>query len=76
MANLEFASRKKTFCVKVDNKAYGFDYYIIFDNLYRAIQRAIRSKRGRKYEDGWGNIQQDTSETFVKKIISKVIARL
>lgn len=58
--------------VKVDNKAYGFDYYIIFDNLYRAIQRAIRSK-GRKYEDGWGNIQQDTSETFVKKLFQKLL---
>lgn len=58
--------------VKIDNRAYGFDYYIIFDNLYRAIQRAIRSK-GRKYEDGWGNIQQDTSETFVEKLFQKLL---
>lgn len=57
--------------VKIDNIAYGFDYYIIFDNLYRAIQRAVRSK-GRKYEDGWGNIQQDTSEAFVEKLFQKL----
>lgn len=58
--------------VKIDNKAYGFDYYIVFDNLYRAIQRAIRSK-GRKYEDGWGNIQQDTSEALVEKLFQKLL---
>ena len=58
--------------VKIDDIVYGFDYYIVFDNLYRAIQRAIRSK-GRKYEDGWGNIQQDTSETLVEKLFQKIL---
>ena len=45
---------RKPFVI-IDNRAYGFDYYVVFDNLYRAIQRAIRSK-GKKYEDGWGSI--------------------
>lgn len=63
--------KRKPF-VKIDGIAYGFDYYIVFDNLYRAIQRAIRSK-GRKYEDGWGNIQQDTSEAFVGKLFRKLL---
>lgn len=58
--------------VKIDDIAYGFDYYIVFDNLYRAIQRAIRNK-GRKYEDGWGNIQQDTSEALVEKLFRKLL---
>lgn len=58
--------------VKIDNKAYGFDYYIVFDNLYRAIQRAIRGKGG-KYVDGWKDIQQNTSEALVEKLFRKML---
>lgn len=58
--------------VKIGERAYCFDYYIVFDNLYRAIQRVVRSK-GRKYEDGWGKIQQETSETLVEKLFRKLL---
>lgn len=58
--------------VRIKGIVYGFDYYIVFDNLYRAIQRAIRGKGG-KYEDGWGKIQQKTSETLVGKLFQKII---
>lgn len=64
---------KKPF-VKIEGISYGFDYYTVFDNLYRAIQRAVRSK-GQKYADGWGKIQQSTSENLVEKLFRKLFPK-
>ena len=39
--------------IAIGENSFCFDYYILFDYFYRAVQRIIRSK-GKKYEDGWG----------------------
>lgn len=58
--------------IKINDKSYCFDYYVLFDNIYRAIQRVIRNK-GREYVDGWGKIQQEASEKIVEKLFKKLL---
>lgn len=58
--------------IAIGEKSFCFDYYVLFDYFYRAVQRVIRSK-DRKYEDGWGKIQQDTSEKLVEKLFKKLL---
>lgn len=58
--------------IRIKEKSYCFDYYVLFDNIYRAIQRAIRNKE-QKYADGWGKIQQEASEKIVEKLFKKLL---
>ncbi|MGI6085849.1 MAG: hypothetical protein ACOYIF_10495 [Acetivibrionales bacterium] len=37
---MEMPTKKKPF-IKIDGISYGFDYYSLFDNIYRALQKAI-----------------------------------
>lgn len=58
--------------LKIDGVAYCFDYYTLFDYIYRAIQRSIRGK-GSQYSDSLGKIQQHTSEELVEKLFRKLL---
>lgn len=58
--------------LKIDGAAYCFDYYTLFDYIYRAIQHAIRGK-GSQYSDSVGKIQQHTSEELVEQLFQKLL---
>ena len=50
--------------IKIDGKAYCFDYYNLFDNIYRILQKNIR-EQDPAYSDKWSKIQQEASESLV-----------
>ena len=53
-------------------KNYCFDYYTLFDNFYRSLQKAVFSY-GKEYQEKWKIIQTETSEETVSKLFSKLL---
>lgn len=58
--------------IEIDGTAYCFDYYNLFDNLYVALQRAIRS-HGKVYVDRWNDAQGHSSEKTVGSVFENLL---
>jgi len=68
---VEFPTSRKPF-IEIDNKVYCFNYYSLFDNFYRIIQKEIfRCKP--IYVDDWSNKQAQASEMMVEEIFCKLL---
>lgn len=61
---MELPTKKKPF-IKIDGISYGFDYYSLFDNFYRALQKEIFRLKP-TYVDTWSKRQNFASEEMVK----------
>jgi hypothetical protein len=68
---LELPVHKKPF-IKIENISYCFEYYSLFDHIYRIIQKTIKELKP-DYEDKWAKLQQDASETMVENIFKKLL---
>lgn len=68
---MEMPIKKKPF-VKVNGIAYGFDYYSLFDNIYRALQKEIFRIKP-EYVDTWSKRQNLASENMVKTLFLKLL---
>lgn len=68
---MEMPTKKKPF-IKIDGIAYGFDYYSLFDNFYRALQKEIFRLKP-EYVDTWSNRQNLASENMVKNLFLKLL---
>lgn len=58
--------------INIDNKFYCFDYYNLFDNIYRVIQKVIRAKDA-TYKDKWMSVQMETTEKIVADLFKKLL---
>jgi len=63
---MELPTKKKPF-IKIDGISYGFDYYSLFDNIYRALQKEIFRLKP-DYVDTWNRRQNLASENMVKEL--------
>jgi hypothetical protein len=68
---MELPTKKKPF-IKIDGIAYGFDYYSLFDNIYRALQKEIFRLKP-EYIDTWSKRQNLASENMVKTLFLKLL---
>lgn len=68
---MEMPTKKKPF-IKINGTAYGFDYYTLFDNFYRAIQKEIFTLKP-EYIDTWSKRQCLASENMVKDLFLKLL---
>jgi hypothetical protein len=68
---MELPIKKKPF-IKINGISYGFDYYTLFDNIYRSLQKEIfRLKPG--YVDTWSKRQNLASEDMVKALFLNLL---
>ena len=58
--------------ITIDGYTYCFDYYNLFDNIYRVIQKDIRS-HDKSYVNDWSQIQQHASERLVAQKFSNLL---
>ena len=58
--------------IKIDGVSYCFDYYNLFDNIYRIIQKDIK-RHDSKYTTNWAEIQQRASETFAEQQFKRLL---
>ncbi|MDD5435391.1 MAG: hypothetical protein PH343_08185, partial [Nitrospira sp.] len=63
---MEIPTKKKPF-IKINGISYGFDYYSLFDNIYRALQKEIFRQKP-EYVDTWNKRQNLASEDMVKAL--------
>lgn len=68
---IDLPVQKKPF-IKIDNVSYCFDYYNLFDNIYRVIQKDIK-RHDNKYTTKWADLQQMASETLVEEQFKKLL---
>ena len=68
---MELPTKKKPF-IKIDGTVYGFDYYSLFDNFYRALQKTIFHLKP-EYIDTWSRYQSLASEDMVKTLFLKLL---
>lgn len=68
---MEMPTKKKPF-IKIDGISYGFDYYSLFDNIYRALQREIFRQKP-EYVDTWNKRQNLASEDMVKALFLNLL---
>ncbi|MBC8014868.1 MAG: hypothetical protein H7X79_03880, partial [Sporomusaceae bacterium] len=68
---MELPIKKKPF-IKIDGISYGFDYYSLFDNFYRALQKEIFRLKP-KYVDTWSKRQNIASEDMVKALFLNLL---
>lgn len=50
--------------IKINDIVYCFDYYNLFDNIYRVLQKNIK-EHDPSYVKVWAQVQQDRSESLV-----------
>jgi hypothetical protein len=62
---------KKPF-IRIENTSYCFDYYSLFDNIYRVMQKTIRELKP-SYVNDWSHIQQHASEVMVEDLMKKLL---
>lgn len=63
--------KKKPF-INIDGISYCFDYYSLFDNIYRVLQKTIKEiEQG--YVNTWSHIQQNTTEIMVEDLMKKIL---
>lgn len=58
--------------IKIDNAAYCFDYYVLFDNFYKALRWAVY-KYGEDAVTTWNTIQGHAFEKIVADIFSELL---
>lgn len=58
--------------ININGVCYCFDYYNLFDNVYRMLQKNIRLYDD-KYATKWSNIQQKASEELVADKFKKMM---
>ena len=63
--------QKKPF-IKINGVSYCFDYYNLFDNIYRIIQKDMKRHDG-KYTTQWADIQQKASEALVEEQFKRLL---
>ena len=68
---MDMPTKKKPF-IKIDGIAYGFDYYSLFDNIYRALQKEIFRLKP-EYVDTWSKRQSLASEEMVNTLFLKLL---
>jgi len=68
---MELPTKKKPF-IKIDGTSYGFDYYSLFDNFYRALQKEIFRLKP-EYGDTWSKRQNIASENMVKVLFLNLL---
>jgi len=68
---MELPTKKKPF-IKIDGIPYGFDYYSLFDNIYRALQKEIFRLKP-EYVDEWNKRQNLASEDMVKTLFLNLL---
>ena len=65
-------SVQKRLFIKIDGVSYCFDYYNLFDNIYRIIQKDIKM-HDEKYTTKWADLQQIASEALVEEQFKKLL---
>jgi len=68
---MDLPTKKKPF-IKIDGISYGFDYYSLFDNIYRALQKEIFRLKP-EYVDEWSKRQNLASEDMVKTLLLNLL---
>ncbi len=68
---LDLPVQKKPF-IKIQDKSYCFDYYTLFDNIYRVMQKTIKELKP-DYVSSWSHIQQTASEKMVEELFVKLL---
>ncbi len=68
---IEMPIYRKPF-IKIDQKYYCFDYYNVFDNIYRVIQKTI-TDLDHDYKDKWKDIQAKATEDTVVHLFKKLL---
>ena len=63
--------QKKPF-IKINGVSYCFDYYNLFDNIYRIIQKDMK-RHDDKYTTQWADIQQKASEALVEEQFKRLL---
>ena len=63
--------QKKPF-IRLNNVSYCFDYYNLFDNIYRIIQKNIK-EHDEEYVNEWSRLQQEASECLVAEKFKKIL---
>lgn len=58
--------------ITIMGTSYCFDYYNLFDNIYRIIQKSVR-EHDEKYVTKWSDIQKQASESLVAEKFSKIM---
>lgn len=58
--------------IKIDGKSYCFDYYVLFDNFYKAFRKSIVSN-DKKAIDEWSKIQGCACEEIVAGVFSALL---
>ena len=58
--------------IKINSVSYCFDYYNLFDNIYRCIQKSVCEHRP-EYVNQWSHIQQIASESLVEQLFLKLL---
>lgn len=58
--------------ININDKFYCFDYYNLFDNIYRVMQKVIRSK-DLSYKDKWMSVQMEVTEKMVVDMFKKLL---
>jgi hypothetical protein len=68
---IDLPVHKKPF-IRIENTSYCFDYYSLFDNNYRVMQKTIRELKP-SYVNDWSHIQQHASEVMVEDLMKKLL---
>lgn len=68
---MDLPAQKKPFII-IDGVGYCFDYYNLFDNIYRVVQKAIKEKDS-AYANKWAKSQQEASENLVASMFRKLL---
>lgn len=70
---LDLPTQKKPF-IKIDGVSYCFNYYVLFDNIYRTLQKTIKDNDS-GYTDNWSKLQQAASERIVADLFKKLLPK-
>jgi hypothetical protein len=68
---IDLPIQKKPF-IKINNISYCFNYYNLFDNIYRIMQKTIKELKP-AYVNDWSHIQQRASEQMVEELFKKLL---
>lgn len=68
---IDLPVHKKPF-IEIGGISYCFDYYCLFDNIYRVMQKTIRELKP-SYVNDWSHIQQHASEVMVEELMIKLL---
>lgn len=58
--------------ININDKFYCFDYYNLFDNIYRVVQKTIK-KVDPAYGDTWQSRQMEVTEDMAKSLFEKLL---